>query len=511
MDTMTVPGARAGRREWLGLAVLALPALLLSLDISVLLLALPQLSAELGASGTQQLWITDVYGFMVAGFLVTMGTLGDRIGRRTLLLGGAAMFAATSALAAFATGPEMLIALRALMGIAGATVMPSALALISSMFTDPRQRGTAIAACFSCFMAGGALGPVVGGVLLEFFWWGSVFLLGVPVMVLLVVAGPLLLPADDRTARAGSARLDLASVALLLVAVLATVHGLKGLARDGFSAVPVAALLAGLVIGALFVRRQGRLKDPLLDLRLFGHRTLRSALVVMLLSGIVLGGAFLVVTQFLQLVAGLAPLQAGLWMVAPSVAMIAGVLAAPRLAQRFRPGSVMAAGLAVAALGALALSQVGVATAPGLVVACMTVLMVGLGLPGGLAVDLIVGSAPPERAGSAASLATTSQELGLALGLAALGSVATAVYRQVLMVPGDAPAAARESLAGAVAADLPALLGPARESFTSGLSVVAGLGAVLFAALAVLAARTLRHVPPTGATVAEPAQEPVAA
>lgn len=182
MDTTTgtPPLTRAGRREWTGLAVLALPTLLIALDIGALFLALPHLSADLDASGTQQLWITDSYGFMLAGFLITMGTLGDRIGRRKLLLIGAAAFGVASVLAAYSTSAEMLIATRALLGVAGATLGPSTLALISTMFRDERQRGVAISLWATCQFGGAALGPVIGGVMLEHFWWGSVFLLGCP-------------------------------------------------------------------------------------------------------------------------------------------------------------------------------------------------------------------------------------------------------------------------------------------------------------------------------------------
>src|SRR6266496_6056794 len=197
--------ARATHREWLGLAVLALPTLLLSLDVSVLYLALPPLSADLHADSTQQLWILDIYSFLLAGFLVTMGTLGDRIGRRRLLLGGAAAFGIASVLAAFSTSAGMLIAARALLGLAGATLAPSTLSLIRSMFADPRQRTVAVGVWISSYSAGGAIGPLLGGVLLEWFWWGSVFLLAVPVMALLLL-GPVLLP-EYRDPEAG--RLDL--------------------------------------------------------------------------------------------------------------------------------------------------------------------------------------------------------------------------------------------------------------------------------------------------------------
>jgi MFS transporter, DHA2 family, multidrug resistance protein len=203
-QTIATPALAAGRREWVGLAVLALPTLLLSLDMSVLYLALPYLSADLGASATQQLWIMDIYGFMIAGFLVTMGTLGDRIGRRRLLMTGGVAFAVASVFAAYSTSPEMLIVTRALLGIAGATLMPSTLALISTMFRDQHQRGVAIAVWMTCFMGGMTVGPLVGGLLLQSFWWGSAFLLGVPVMAVLLVAAPALLPEYRDATPAGS-------------------------------------------------------------------------------------------------------------------------------------------------------------------------------------------------------------------------------------------------------------------------------------------------------------------
>jgi DHA2 family multidrug resistance protein-like MFS transporter len=260
--TATAP--KAGRREWIGLAVLALPTLLLSLDLSVLYLALPHLAADLRPSSSQLLWIMDIYGFMIAGFLITMGTLGDRIGRRRLLLIGGAAFGVTSVLAAYSVNAEMLIASRTLLGIAGATLMPSTLALISNMFQDPKQRAGAIAVWISCFMGGTAIGPVVGGLLLQWFWWGAAFLLGVPVMALLLVIGPVLLPEyRDRTA----GRLDPASVALSLATILPVIFGIKELAKDGPTTVPAVAIMIGAGFGLAFIRRQHRLTSPLLDLR----------------------------------------------------------------------------------------------------------------------------------------------------------------------------------------------------------------------------------------------------
>jgi DHA2 family multidrug resistance protein-like MFS transporter len=503
---MAITTSRASRREWTGLAVLALPTLLLSLDMSVLYLALPALTADLGAGATQQLWIMDSYGFLIAGFLITMGTLGDRIGRRKLLMIGAATFGVASVAAAYSATPEMLIGARALLGIAGATLMPSTLALISNMFHDRHQRGVAIAVWMCCFMGGMTVGPLVGGVLLERFWWGSAFLLGVPVMALLLVAAPLLLP-EYRDPGAG--RLDLVSVGLLLVSVLPVIYGLKELAVHGGAVGPLLAITLGVAGGALFTRRQRHLAAPLLDLDLFRNRAFSAALGVGLGGGVVMAGTFLLATQYLQLVEGLSPLHAGLWLVPVNVAMVAATMAAPQLARRLRPGVVMASGFLVAATGLLVITRVGSVGGLTTLVAGFTLASVGIALPAALGTDLVVGSAPKEKAGSAAGMSEMSGEFGIALGVAVLGSVGAAVYRGTLAVGADVPAeaadAAREGITGAVAAAaaLPdaegaALLTAAREAFTSGLTAAATVGGALFLLLAVVAAGGLRHLRPSG-------------
>lgn len=520
-DVMAAPTTRAGRREWIGLAVLALPTLLLSLDISVLYLALPQLSSELGADSTEQLWILDIYGFMIAGFLVTMGTLGDRIGRRKLLLIGAGAFGVASVLAAYSTSPEMLIATRALLGIAGATLMPSTLALIRNMFQDPKEMGSAIGVWFSCFMGGMLLGPLVGGILLEHFWWGSAFLLGVPFMVVLLVAGPVLLP-EYRDATAG--RLDLASVGLSLVTILPVIYGLKEIAREGASVVAVAAVATGIAVGVAFVRRQRRLKDPLLDVRLFSNRAFSAALGVMLGTGVVMAGTSLMSTIYLQVVEGLSPLQTGLWLIPQNIIMIIGFMVAPKLARRFRITSIMTVGLAVSMVGILVHTQVGGEDGRILVVLGLVVAVGGLSLPMALTMNLLLAAAPPEKAGSAASLSETGGEFGIALGVAALGSVGTAVYRSELAdtLPAGLPApvaeVAGESVASAVAAaaHLPAaqgaeLIAVASDAYSSGLNTVAVIGAVVFAALAALSFTVLRKAGVEGQeAVPEQADEAVA-
>ncbi|WP_158883404.1 MFS transporter [Amycolatopsis anabasis] len=501
--------APAGGREWLGLAVLALPTLLLSLDMSVMYLALPHISTDLATTSTETLWVMDIYGFMIAGFLITMGTLGDRIGRRKLLLIGAAAFGVASVLAAYSVSAEMLIATRALLGIAGATLMPSTLALISNMFADPKQRGLAVGVWMSCFMVGWALGPVVGGAMLELFWWGAVFLLGVPVMLVLLAAGPLLLP-EYRDPEGG--RLDLTSVSLSLAAILPIIYGLKELAKAGPDAVNVIAIVAGLAFGVVFVLRQRKLASPLLDLRLFSNRTVRSALAISLLATVTMGGTTLLVNMYLQEVAGLSPLQAGLWIVPSALCAIAGNMVAPVLTRRIRPAYVVAGSLVLSAVGLVLLMRAESVGGLAMVVAGYTIAFGAISPTGAVNTDLVVGSAPPEKAGSAASLSETTGEFGISLGVAILGSIGLAVYRGQVHdtvpsgVPADVADATRETITGATAAAdrLPdpvgnALIDPAREAFTSGLNVVTGISAAAVIAFALLSLVTLRHVRPSGA------------
>ena len=301
---------KATARQWLGLAVIALPCLLYAMDLTVLNLALPRLSVELRPSSAQLLWIVDIYGFLVAGFLITMGNLGDRIGRRRLLMLGAGGFGIASVLAAFSNSPTMLIAARALLGVAGATLAPSTLSLIRNMFADPKQRTMAVGVWIAAYSAGGAIGPLLGGIMLQHFWWGSVFLVGVPVMVLLLLVGPHLLPEYRDPAAAG---LDFPSVAMSLMAVLAMIYGIKVFAQDGASWLPLSTIALGAVLGIVFIRRQKHLRDPLIDLRLFRVPAFTVSLITFTLSAMVMFGSYVFIGQYLQLVLGLSPLQAGLW------------------------------------------------------------------------------------------------------------------------------------------------------------------------------------------------------
>jgi len=468
------PTHRAGRREWAGLAVLALPCLLVAMDLTVLYLAVPALSQDLRPSSSQLLWITDAYGFLIAGALVTMGTLGDRVGRRRLLLAGAAAFGAASVLAAFSTSAEMLIAARALLGLAGATLMPSTLSLIRTLFADPGQRTTAIGVWATSLSAGAAIGPLLGGVLLERFDWGSVFLLNVPVMALLLVLGPRLLP-ESRDPDPGP--FDLVSAALSLVAVLAVVYGIKRVAESGLSPAPLLAIAAGGAIALAFVRRQARLATPLLDLALFRLPSFSASLAANGLALFAILGVELFIAQYLQLVLGLGPLEAGLWTLPAAGGFVAGSMLAPVLARRIRPATLVAGGLAVAAAGCALLTLSGDGLA-GVVVAHV-VLSIGLGPVVTLSTDLVVSAAPEERAGAAAAISETGSELGGALGIALLGSLGTAVYRS--------------ELAGAppLASVPDGLLDAAGDAFTSGVHAVGLATAAILLAMAAVAATRL--------------------
>jgi DHA2 family multidrug resistance protein-like MFS transporter len=375
---------RATKREWFGLAVIALPCMLYSMDLTVLNLAVPSLTASLNPTASQLLWIVDIYGFFIAGSLLTMGTLGDRIGRRKLLLIGAAFFGVTSIFAAFAQTPEMLILARALLGISGATLAPSTLSLISNMFPNDRERTFAISIWVASFSAGGAIGPVIGGVLLAHFWWGSVFLVSVPIMVLLLILGPVFLP-EYRAPEAG--RLDLLSAALSIVSVLSIIYGIKRLAEGGNSLVVVGTIALGVAVGALFVRRQVTLKDPLLDLSLFARPSFTAALAINVFIFFAAFGSFLLIAQYLQLVIGLSPLEAGLWSLPPGIGFVVGSLLTAPLLSLMRPAYVLALGLGLAATGFLLMTQVGGPESLVLLVTAFVLLSLGISPCAAIAAD----------------------------------------------------------------------------------------------------------------------------
>lgn len=493
---------KATRREWIGLAVIAIPCLLYSMDLNVLNLAIPHLTADLKPTSTQLLWIVDIYGFLLAGFLITMGTLGDRIGRRKLLMIGAAAFGAASVLAAFSTTAEMLIVSRAVLGVAAATLAPSTLSLIRNMFLDPRERTTAIGIWVGCFSAGSVVGPIIGGILLEHFWWGSVFLVAVPMMVLLLILVPTLLPEyRDPNAHA----LDIPSAFLATSTVLLMIFGVKHLAVYGPQASAFAAIAVSLVVGTLFVRRQQRLADPMIDLRLFKSPVFTAALCVNVIGIFAAFGSFLFITQFLQLVLGMGPLEAGLWLVPCGIVFMAGSMLAPVAVRYFQPSTVLTTGFLVTAIGYAVLTQVNATNDLWTLVIGFLLFCAGLAPMGTLTTDLVMSDVPPERAGAASGISETSFEFGAALGVAVLGSILSAVYRAHMtdaalpQVSHGVIVAARETLGAAieVAGTLEqnardGLVSAAREAFTRSMHAASYVSAALGILAALVCFRFMR-------------------
>jgi len=500
--TESIPSTKAGTREWIGLAVIAVPCLLYSMDLTVLYLAVPHISEALRPSASELLWMADIYGFMVAGWLITMGTLGDRIGRRRLLLIGATAFGIASVFAAYAPTAQTLIAARALQGIAAATLAPSTLSLIRNMFLDDRERSFAIGVWVASFSAGAVLGPVLGGLILSHFWWGAVFLVNVPIMLLLLVLGPLLLP-EYKDPNAG--RMDVTSALLSLSGVLLIIYGMKQIAEDGWAPIYVLAIAAGIAVGVLFVGRQRELADPLIDVGMFRSRTFSAALGVNVLGLFTVLGSFLFIAQYLQLVLGMTPLQAGLWTAPSGLAFVAGSMGAPFLLRVASPAMILATGFLISAVGYAIVTQLSIDQGPWLLFVGMMVFCIGLSPVGAITTDLVMAQVPPEKAGAASGISETSFEFGGASGIAVLGSILTATYGSRVReltppsVPPEAVNAASTTLVAAVdaARALPSatgdsLLVAARAAFVNAMALTSTVAAVAAIGAAVLAAVFLR-------------------
>ncbi|NJP48927.1 MFS transporter [Streptomyces sp. SBST2-5] len=484
---------RPGR--WLALGVLVLAVLLVAVDATVLGLATPYISEDLEPTGTQLLWIGDVYSFVIAGLLVSMGSLGDRIGRKRILLLGATAFGAISVLNAYATTPELMIVARALLGVAGATLMPATLALIRNLFHDPRERSLAVGIWGAAASAGTAMGPILGGFLLEHFWWGSVFLINLPVMAVLVLVGVRMLP-ESRNPSPGP--WDLVSVALSLLGMVGLVYAVKEAAAHGVTWTTAAAGLLGAAALYGFVRRQLTLPVPLLDMRLFRHRGFSGAVLADLLTILGLSGLVFFLSQYLQLVQGRRPFEAGLAELPAALGAVAAGLLAGRAARRFSVRSVVSGGLAAIGLALAALTVIGQSTGYPLLGTALLVVGLGAGFSFTVTADVILSSVPKDQAGAASAVSETAYELGAALGIAVLGSIVTGVYRD-FTGPAGTPPAARESLGGAVeaATRMPAdtavpMLEAARQSFVDGLTLAAGAGAAVLLAASAAAWHMLR-------------------
>jgi MFS transporter, DHA2 family, multidrug resistance protein len=466
----------------LALALLSLPSLLIAIDISVLSVALPRMAADLHPSPVQLLWMNDIYGFMVGGTMITMGAVGDRIGRRRLISICAAVFATASAVAAFSTSPWMIIATRAVMGVAGAAIMPASMALIGRLFPDPKRSVSAMGAYMTCFLTGMAVAPLIGGLMIEHWWWGSVFLLGVPVMLLTLVAAPRLLP-EYRTPTAG--RIDLRSAALCLASILLVVAALKMVVNNGWSWVPIALATLGLTSGIIFVRRQRALDDPLVDLSLLRRPGVARVMWVLFLTALLMGGTSLFTAFYLQSARGLTPLRAALCLLPSMLAMIVAANLGPWLGRHVRPSRVILGSLLVMATG-FACYAVIPAGPSGLVavIGGSVLATAGIGAAFPYLMNDVMSHAPQERAGSAASFAQTANEIGIATGLVILGSIGTVVYRSSLGSRVDGSWV--DGFRRANEQHDPTLLHHVQDAFTDGFRAVGGFGLLVMAAVLLL-------------------------
>ncbi|GAA2259156.1 MFS transporter [Streptomyces amakusaensis] len=432
-----------GAGRWAVLAVLCASLLLVAMDATILNVALPSLIDDLRPSAIEQLWIIDVYGLVLGGLLVTTGAVGDRYGRKRLFIAGIVIFGLASVVAATAETTWQLIGGRVLLGIGGAMVMPSTLSLIRNVFADARERALAIGIWAAVAGAGAAIGPLVGGVLVEEYGWAAAFWVNVPVVVVTVVAGLWLLPEFKD---AGHGPLDRVGAVLSVVGIVALAWGIKHVAKGSPGAVDIVVLAAGIAALWLFARRQLTLADPLLDVRLFKNRTFTAAALVILMAMLAIGAALFLVSLWLQYVHGYSPSQAGLRTLPAALAMLVGALLAPWAMERAGVRTVMAVGLSGVVAGFLVLALSPEPTTYGYVAAVLVLLGLGDGMAITTASSVLVSSVPAERAGQAGAVSETNYELGVGLGVALLGSIHGAVYASHMA---GQPEPARESIGGA--------------------------------------------------------------
>ena len=499
MTTLTVRPNRAGPREWLVLAVIVMPVLLISIDNTVLTFALPQVSIALRPSGEQLLWLVDIYPLMLAGLLIGAGGLGDRVGRRRMLLIGAAGFGLASVGAAFSPSAEALIGWRVLLGVFGATLMPSTLSLIRTVFVHRADRRIAVAAWAATFSGGAALGPVLGGYLLEHLWWGSVFLVNVPIIAVFLVAAAVLVP-ESRDPRPG--RLDVAGIAWSMMAMLPFVYGIKQLAEHGLSTGPLGAMAFGIVSAMMFVHRQATAVNPLIDLKLFSNRAFSGAISANLLSMMGYAGFLFFAAQFLQLVVGLNPMASATVLVPGLVITIVASFTVVRLARRTAVHALVSFSFVMSAAGYAIAAFAGTPTTWSILVAFM-VMGLGIGFAETLTNDVMLSSVPEHQAGAASAASETAYEIGAVLGIAVLGSVLTASYRANLTVPAVArygeQDAAFETLGGTVeqARSFPNVIGDelllsAHAAFENAVQLTSAVAIIVALGAAWVSWRTLR-------------------
>lgn len=485
------------RGMWIGLAVLMLPVLTVAITTTALSFALPEIAADLRPSATQLLWIVDVYPLILAGLLIPMGTVGDRVGRRALLMVGSVGFALASIAGGLSSSAEMLIAARVALAVFGSMLLPATLSLIRVLFTSDASRRIAIAVWTAGFSAGAALGPIIGGFLLSWTTWHTAVLVAVPFCVLFVVLGPIALP-ESKDPRPG--KLDVVSALLAILTMTPIVYGIKTLATAGSALAGAVALVLGVAVGVLFVLRQRRLSHPMVELGLFRSGRFTGGVLVNIAANIAQFGFLFFLTQHLQLVVGMDPLNAGL-MIVPGMALaIVSGLVGARWAGTAGPRTVVVTGVVLVAAGYTVIAATADATQWPLTIG-YAVLSCGIGMATTLSTELVVGSVPPEKSGSASAISETGYEVGAVLGTALLGGIVTGLYQRFLVIPDGIDAAtaeqAQQTLGGAYAvgaqvADGRQLMDAAGLAYTQAIQVTGVVTAVILVLFSVLVLRLLR-------------------
>lgn len=498
MSVMVDQHRKADARGWAALGALMFPVLLVSVNNTALSFALPAISAGLRPTAAQLLWIVDIYPLVLAALLIPMGSLGDRIGRRKMLIIGSSGFGLVSLGAAFAPSAEWLLAARVGIAVFGSMLLPTTLSLLRTVFQDDRQRSLAIAIWTAGFSAGAALGPIAGGFLLNHFWWGSVFLLAVPVLIAFLIAAPLLLP-ESRNPHPGP--VDPASIVLAILTMAPIVYGIKTMATGGSALHGVLFIAVGALSGLLFARRQVVKDYPMLDLRFFRSPRFSGGLSVNVVSNVAMFGFLFFLTQHLQLVSGMDPMTSGLFMVPGLLLAIVAGLTAAKLAYTIGLRNAVVLGLLLVALGFFLVFFTDQQASALPVLGGFTVMSAGVGIATTLSTDLVVSSVPERKAGAASAVSETGYEVGAVLGTAVLGGVTTAFYQAHLDLPAALdPAsaqAAHETLGGAldVAAQSPlqaSIVDAATAAFSSGMQWSSLVGGFMVLVVAMVLVRVLR-------------------
>ncbi|MFJ8309205.1 MULTISPECIES: MFS transporter [unclassified Streptomyces] len=494
MTGTTTAGARTraaagGANRWVVLLVLCVSLLFVALDATVLHVAIPSVTEDLRPGSVELLWIVDAYPLVCAALLILFGTLGDRVGRRRVLLLGYGIFGAASAVAALAESAPVLIAARALLGIGGAMIMPATLSIVRVVFPDRRERATAIGIWTAVAAIGAATGPVLGGFLVQHFWWGSVFLVNIPLMALILPLGRWILPESKGSS---DGPWDVLGALMAAGGILAVVLGVKRLGSGSgiLDDRTLAALCVGTALLVLFVRRQRRRTHPLIDMRMFSRPAFATSVGCIIVAMLALVGLELIAVQYLQLVLGLSPLSTGLRMLPLTFAAMAAGATGSYTLRRLGPRRMVSTGFVLTAVAVLLLALMGQTDWPALMFVSFVLLGFGFQTTLFAAYESMLSEAPAERAGGAAAIGETSYQLGAGMGIALLGSVMNAAYAPGLAsvggVPVKASAAAANSLGEAydVAGRLggpagEALRGAARNAFVHGLHVTLFVSAAL--------------------------------